>query len=256
MVGCVLDVTDTICFTSSYPRMASQYHGTVCKTCRRRGKKCDKLLPECSTCVEKGIKCEGYVFRWSGVASRGKLAGKTTPVADVKKGGKAGDSAKGKQWKQVQTAAKARRNAPQTVQKEATVIHEEEVEVIPEQATTVWETYIPPAATPRRRDRAGSYVFELPLRPPSRGVELPLPPPNSRSQRWYDMPITDDDAKINTEADVEVNTKMVMARRSPSPESLAYATIPGSINPFNAPSEVRFVLDYCKLVDPKTTRSG
>jgi hypothetical protein len=233
--------------------MASQYHGTVCKTCRRRGKKCDKLLPECSTCVEKGIKCEGYVFRWSGVASRGKLAGKTTPVADVKKGGKAGDSAKGKQLKQagkkVETIGKARRNAPQPVPKEAAVIHEEEVEVIPEQTTTVWEPYIPPTATPQRLDRASSYEFELPLRPPSRGLELGLQPPNSRSQRWYDMPITDDDTEIDTKANIKVNTKMVVARRSPSPEALVYATIPGSINPFNAPSEVRFVLDYCKLVD-------
>lgn len=62
--------------------MSSQHHGTVCITCRRRGKKCNKELPSCSTCTGKGIVCEGYTFRWSGVASRGKLAGKKIPVAD------------------------------------------------------------------------------------------------------------------------------------------------------------------------------
>lgn len=66
--------------------MTTHHHGTVCKTCRRRGKKCDKLLPECSTRVDKGIKCEGHVFRWSGVASRGKLAGKRIPVTDSTSG--------------------------------------------------------------------------------------------------------------------------------------------------------------------------
>jgi hypothetical protein len=32
--------------------------------------------------LNKGIECEGYVLRWSGVASRGKLAGKRIPVLE------------------------------------------------------------------------------------------------------------------------------------------------------------------------------
>lgn len=54
--------------------------GTECKTCRRRGCKCDKSLAEYHSCADKGIACEGYLFRWSGVASWGKLAGKSIPV--------------------------------------------------------------------------------------------------------------------------------------------------------------------------------
>lgn len=54
---------------------------TACKTCRRRGRRCDRTLPTCLSCRCKGIVCEGYVTRWVGVAARGPLAGKTCPVA-------------------------------------------------------------------------------------------------------------------------------------------------------------------------------
>lgn len=50
---------------------------TACKTCRRRGRKCDRTLPTCMSCTERGVLCEGYVMRWVGVAARGKLAGET-----------------------------------------------------------------------------------------------------------------------------------------------------------------------------------
>ncbi|KAF2670968.1 hypothetical protein BT63DRAFT_453340 [Microthyrium microscopicum] len=56
--------------------------GTACKTCRRRGKKCDRSLPTCTSCSKRGVTCEGYNFRWVGVAARGPLAGQAKPVAD------------------------------------------------------------------------------------------------------------------------------------------------------------------------------
>lgn len=55
-------------------------HGTACKGCRRRGRKCDRTLPACLSCRRRGVECEGYVTRWPGVAARGKLAGKSIPV--------------------------------------------------------------------------------------------------------------------------------------------------------------------------------
>ncbi|KAH6974940.1 fungal-specific transcription factor domain-containing protein [Ilyonectria sp. MPI-CAGE-AT-0026] len=55
-------------------------HGTACKGCRRRGRKCDRTLPGCMSCQRRGVECEGYITRWPGVAARGKLAGKPIPV--------------------------------------------------------------------------------------------------------------------------------------------------------------------------------
>ena len=51
-----------------------------CHTCRRQRLKCDRTLPHCSKCITKGQQCLGYqaLFRWEkGIASRGKMAGKT-----------------------------------------------------------------------------------------------------------------------------------------------------------------------------------
>lgn len=62
--------------------MTTRYHGSVCKTCRRRGRKCTREIPECQTCLKKGLRCEGYTWKWSGVASRGKHAKKSAPVPD------------------------------------------------------------------------------------------------------------------------------------------------------------------------------
>ncbi|KUJ17254.1 uncharacterized protein LY89DRAFT_696763 [Mollisia scopiformis] len=53
--------------------------GTACKTCRRRGRKCDRSLPTCTSCSQRGVECEGYVLRWVGVAARGYLASQTSP---------------------------------------------------------------------------------------------------------------------------------------------------------------------------------
>lgn len=57
-------------------------HPTACKNCRRRGRKCDRTLPSCVSCQDRGVSCEGYVTRWVGVAARGKLAGKDTPILE------------------------------------------------------------------------------------------------------------------------------------------------------------------------------
>ena len=56
---------------------------TDCRTCNRRRIKCDRSLPTCKKCGLKDLKCPGYGLRiqWGqGVASRGKLTGKTLPV--------------------------------------------------------------------------------------------------------------------------------------------------------------------------------
>ena len=51
--------------------------GIACKTCRRRGRKCDRSLPTCMSCSRRGVECEGYVLRWVDAAVRGPLAGQT-----------------------------------------------------------------------------------------------------------------------------------------------------------------------------------
>lgn len=44
-------------------------HGSACVTCRRRRRKCDKILPTCSQCEARGVLCEGYVWRWTEAVS-------------------------------------------------------------------------------------------------------------------------------------------------------------------------------------------
>lgn len=41
--------------------------GTACRTCRRRGRKCDRSLPTCISCRTRGVECEGYILRWVAV---------------------------------------------------------------------------------------------------------------------------------------------------------------------------------------------
>lgn len=51
-----------------------------CWTCRRRRVKCDGCRPVCSKCAVFGRECLGYGQKpliWAGMASRGKLSGKT-----------------------------------------------------------------------------------------------------------------------------------------------------------------------------------
>lgn len=57
--------------------------GIACKTCRRRGRKCDRTLPTCKNCRLRGAECEGYVLRWVNAAvERGGLADKTPGAPD------------------------------------------------------------------------------------------------------------------------------------------------------------------------------
>jgi hypothetical protein len=52
--------------------------GIACKTCRRRGRKCDRRLPMCVNCSLRGVECEGYVLRWVNAAvGRESLADQT-----------------------------------------------------------------------------------------------------------------------------------------------------------------------------------
>ncbi|KAL4978294.1 hypothetical protein BDW66DRAFT_158371 [Aspergillus desertorum] len=56
----------------------------ACHNCRRRRLKCDRAVPSCRKCFLTGQECLGYgkLFLWNhGVASRGKMMGKTFPVA-------------------------------------------------------------------------------------------------------------------------------------------------------------------------------
>ncbi|KAL3485994.1 fungal-specific transcription factor domain-containing protein [Aspergillus germanicus] len=54
-----------------------------CHNCRRRRLKCDRSLPTCVKCSRTGQACLGYgkLFLWNqGVASRGRMMGKTFPI--------------------------------------------------------------------------------------------------------------------------------------------------------------------------------
>lgn len=54
--------------------------------CTKRRIKCDRSLPSCKKCEVRRLQCSGYGRRlkWCrGVASRGKLAGKTFPTAEL-----------------------------------------------------------------------------------------------------------------------------------------------------------------------------
>ena len=57
--------------------------GIACKTCRRRGRKCDRKLPTCMSCSLRGAECEGYVLRWVNTAvKRESLADQTPETPD------------------------------------------------------------------------------------------------------------------------------------------------------------------------------
>lgn len=73
--------SSTVLATGFIEMSQKALHGTACKGCRRRGRKCDRTLPTCLSCERRGVVCEGYVTRWPGVAARGKLAGRSIPVS-------------------------------------------------------------------------------------------------------------------------------------------------------------------------------
>ncbi|CEJ59487.1 hypothetical protein PMG11_08111 [Penicillium brasilianum] len=62
-----------------------RFFGRACKTCRRRGRGCDRRMPTCNTCEASGQTCEGYQLQWPGLASRGQLVGKSIPIAETTK---------------------------------------------------------------------------------------------------------------------------------------------------------------------------
>ncbi|EXJ66730.1 uncharacterized protein A1O5_09925 [Cladophialophora psammophila CBS 110553] len=45
------------------PKVTSQRTFTACWTCRRRGLRCDNLVPRCTQCVHSRLACEGYDIR-------------------------------------------------------------------------------------------------------------------------------------------------------------------------------------------------
>ncbi|KAI8715135.1 Zn(2)-C6 fungal-type domain-containing protein [Fusarium sp. LHS14.1] len=57
-----------------------------CPLCVKRRIKCDRSLPTCVKCASRDLDCPGYhpvPLKWNqGVASRGKFAGRSTPVLD------------------------------------------------------------------------------------------------------------------------------------------------------------------------------
>ncbi|KAL5115640.1 hypothetical protein ACEQ8H_006439 [Pleosporales sp. CAS-2024a] len=60
----------------------------ACHNCRTKRWRCDRSLPSCQKCSSSGDECLGYgkLFRWnSGVASRGKMMGKSYDGHDLLK---------------------------------------------------------------------------------------------------------------------------------------------------------------------------
>lgn len=91
--------------------MSEGYFGRACKTCRRRGRGCDRRLPTCNTCETNGLVCEGYLLQWPGLASRGKFVGKSIPVSSGKgQGGRGRKDEKGGKGAKGAKATKARRS--------------------------------------------------------------------------------------------------------------------------------------------------
>lgn len=105
--------------------MSEGHFGRACKTCRRRGRGCDRRLPTCSTCESNGLVCEGYLLQWPGLASRGKFVGKSIPVSTSKgpeergergkRGGKGTTGAKGEKGAKATKARRSRRTQPTEV---------------------------------------------------------------------------------------------------------------------------------------------
>jgi hypothetical protein len=61
----------------------SAYAWVDCRVCNRRRIKCDRRAPTCAKCEKRSLTCSGYgvLLKWDqGVASRGKLKGKSLPI--------------------------------------------------------------------------------------------------------------------------------------------------------------------------------
>ncbi|KAK6819623.1 hypothetical protein PG987_016106 [Apiospora arundinis] len=69
--------------TVAAPHAPSEFASRPCWTCRQRRVVCDTRLPHCVKCTKSGRECLGYgekkpVIWVTGMASRGKMAGRTT----------------------------------------------------------------------------------------------------------------------------------------------------------------------------------
>ncbi|KAE8152973.1 fungal-specific transcription factor domain-containing protein [Aspergillus avenaceus] len=69
--------------------LPTRYADNACWTCRRRRRKCDRLLPACRQCTSAQRQCLGYSterpLRWTNsVASRGRLMGQAVPNVEIK----------------------------------------------------------------------------------------------------------------------------------------------------------------------------
>lgn len=57
--------------------------GIACRTCRRRGRKCDRVLPTCMSCRLRGVECEGYAFRWITVNDAARGTASAAPIQEI-----------------------------------------------------------------------------------------------------------------------------------------------------------------------------
>ena len=69
--------------TAMVPIPPSEFASRPCWTCRQRRVVCDTRLPHCVKCTKSGRECLGFgekkpVIWVTGMASRGKMAGRTT----------------------------------------------------------------------------------------------------------------------------------------------------------------------------------
>jgi len=119
------------------PRHAT--HPTACRTCRRRGRKCDKTLPSCQSCKDRYVECEGYVTRWPGVAARGKLRGKTIPILVDEECGDTRCLVKRKSSVPSSTTTKTQTSPPQKLPiKPQHQRHSQEVSRVPHSSAIEW----------------------------------------------------------------------------------------------------------------------
>lgn len=77
----------------------SEFASRPCWTCRQRRVVCDTRLPHCVKCSKSGRECLGYgdkkpVIWVTGMASRGKMAGRTTFAPNSNSGSNSNSSAK------------------------------------------------------------------------------------------------------------------------------------------------------------------
>ncbi|TGZ77857.1 hypothetical protein EX30DRAFT_175841 [Ascodesmis nigricans] len=129
-----------------------------CYTCRRRRVKCDRQLPHCAKCERTKLECLGYKkpLVWNkGVASRGKMMGKTYPTPPVTVETAAAQSSA----KRKTTAAKASGSSEK--KKQAAVVETKppvvkvDTAVIPRHAPTI---RIPPSQLPHLNGDSHFYL--------------------------------------------------------------------------------------------------